>query len=41
MKTADREVLDSAKSLYSIEGLCGNLHRTYQIAFDSFHFEKF
>ena len=40
METTDREVLDSAKSLYAIEGLCRNLHRTYQIAFDSFHFEK-
>ena len=40
VETTDREVLDSAKSLHSIEGLCRNLHRTYQIAFYSFHFEK-
>ena len=39
-ETADREILDSSKSLNSIEGLCRDLHRSYQIAFDSFHIKK-
>ena len=36
-ETADREVFNSSKSLNSIEGLSWDLHRSYQIAFDSFH----